>query len=252
MKRVVLIVVVSALIGLLGSCAHYQAAHWGSVDPTGGTRVAVVMDENSLHTRLTTVMASSLMYRGFVVRSVFPTEVLPEDLLERVEPSKQYSFGEELTDQMSSGGTIRGTADLVERLLLLNDIQDASERYEDLLSLRDRVLEEWDVDYIMFIYPRGSLISSGLLNRRGQFGFNYAVRVISVADREIVFTYFVNANKRGWEQVVSKRSVTSSLDEENVQISRRGLPLLFISRRIEAVDIEFCERVAALLVEEVN
>jgi hypothetical protein len=252
MKRVILIGVAVVLTVMLGACAHYQTAHWGSVDPAGGPRIAVVMDENSLHTRLTTVMASSLMVRGFVVRSVFPTEVLPEDLLERVEPSKQYSFGEELTDQMSSGGTIRGDADLIERLLLLNDIQDASERYEDLLALRDRILEEWDVDYIMFIYPRGSLISAGLFNRRGQFGFNYAVRVIKVEDREMVFTYFVNANKRGWEQVVSKRSVTSALDEEHAKISRRALPLLFINRRIEAVDIEFCERVAELLIQEVD
>jgi hypothetical protein len=252
MKRLLLILFAGVLVLAVGSCAHYQTAHWGGVDPAEAPRIAVVMDENSLHTRLSTIMASSLMYRGFEVRSVFPTEVLPEDLLERVEPSKQYSFGEELTDQMSSGGNIRGDADLVERLLLLNDIQDASERYEDLLALRDRILEEWDVDYIMFIYPRGSLISSGLRNRRSQFGFNYAVRVIDVADREIVFTYFVNANKRGWEQVVSKRSVTSSLDEENVKISRRGWPLLFINRRIEAVDIEFCERVAALLIEEVD
>ena len=250
MKRLALLVAASAFLFLLSSCAHYQTAHWGSVDPGQGPRIAVVMDENSLHTRLTTVMSSSLMVRGFVVRSVFPTEVLPEDLLERVEPSKQYSFGEELTDQMSSGGNIRGNADLVERLLLLNDIQDATERYEDLLSLRDRILDEWNVDYIMFIYPKGSLITAGLFNRRGQFGFNYAVRVIRVDDREIVFTYFVNANKRGWEQVVSKRSVTSALDENHAKISRHVLPLLFINRRSEAVDIEFCERVADLLVEE--
>ena len=252
MKRLILIVTTVVLAVLVGSCAHYQTAYWGTVNPSGGPRIAVVMDENSLHTRLTTVMASALMVRGFVVRSVFPTEVLPEDLLERVEPSKQYSFGEELTDQMSSGGTIRGNADLIERLLLLNDVQDASERYEDLLGLRDRVLDEWNVDYIMFIYPKGSLISTGWFNRRSQFGFNYAVRVIQVEDREIVFTYFVNANKRGWEQVVSKRSVTSSFDVDHMKISRRALPLLFINRRIEAVDLEFCERVAGLLTAEVK
>jgi hypothetical protein len=249
MKRLSLILVVGAGVALLVSCAHYQTAHAGSVDPSGGVRIGVVMDENSLHTRLTTVMASSLMARDFIVRSVFPPEVLPEDLLDRVQPAKQYSFGEELTDQMSSGGAIRGDADLVERLLLLNDIQDATDRYVDLLDLRDRILEEWNVDYIMFIYPRASLISSGPRNRTS---FNYAVRVIRVEDREIVFTYFVNANKRGWEQVVSKRSVTSTLDEDNVQISRRVLPLLFINRRAEAVDIEFCERTAELLIEEVK
>ncbi len=250
MKRLSVFLFVAAMIVLLGSCSHFQSAHAGGVDPAGGARIGVVMDENSLHTRLTTVMASSLIERGFVVRSVFPTEVLPEDLLERVEPSKQYSFGEELTDQMSSGGNIRGDADLVERLLLLNDVQDAAERYDDLLLLRDRILAEWDVDYIMFIYPRGSLISSGFFSRRTQFGFNYAVRVIRVEDREIVFTYFVNANERGWEQIVSERSIKTALNEEHVQISRRALSLFFVNRRIEAIDIEFCEKVADLMTQE--
>ncbi len=250
MKQLSVFLAVVVMIVLLGSCSHFQSAHAGGVNPAGGVRIGVVMDENSLHTRLTTIMASSLMTRGFVARSVFPTEVLPEDLLERVEPSKQYSFGEELTDQMSSGGNIRGDADLVERLLLLNDVQDATERYDDLLALRDRILAEWNVDYIMFIYPKGSLISSGFLNRRAQFGFNYAVRVIRVEDREIVFTYFVNANERGWEQIVSERSIKTALNEDHVQISRRVWSLLFVSRRIEAIDIEFCEKVAELMTEE--
>ena len=234
---VVVILVIATL--LMGSCAHYVSTYSGQVEQNDAARIGVVVDEWSQHERLSTIMVSSLKERGYRASAVFPNEIIPDDLLEEVSPGYSYSFGAELTAQVAEGGSIRGSADLIERLLVLNDISDATDRYVDLLSLRDRILDEWDVDYVMFIYPTKFVFA--------QKAFTYSVRVIRTSDREIVFAGYVNANKWGWEKQISDRSVTRALEEDTVAISKRSLPLLFIKRRADAVEVEFCEYIAGLV-----
>lgn len=238
-KRSHSIVLIVAAALLLGSCAHYVSTYSGEVVQETPARIGVVVDEWSQHERLATIMVSSLKARGYVARALFPNEVIPDDLLEAVSPGHTYSFGAELSSQVAQGGSIRGNADLIENLLVLNDIQDATDRYADLLALRDQILDEWDVDYVMFVYPGKFAFA--------QKAFSYSVRVLRTSDREIVFASYVNANKWGWEEKVSGRSVTRDFDAGTVSVSGRVLPLLFIKRRADAVEVEFCEYIAGLV-----
>lgn len=238
-KQSVSIIFIVVAVALLGSCAHYVSTYSGEVSQENPTRIGVVVDEWSQQERLATIMVSSLKARGYLARALFPNEVIPDDLLEAVSPGYTYSFGAELSSQVAQGGSIRGNANLIESLLVLNDIQDTADRYSDLLALRDQILNEWAVDYVMFIYPAKFAFA--------QKAFSYSVRVLRTSDREIVFASYVNANKWGWEQKVSRRSVTRDLDSGTVSISGRVLPLLFVKRRADAVEVEFCEYIATLV-----
>ncbi|HUX19816.1 MAG TPA: hypothetical protein VMW69_01165 [Spirochaetia bacterium] len=227
------VVCVAAL--LFASCASYVARNAGGIGSEPAATIGVVVSGNSVPSRLSDLMVSSLKDRSFGARSISPSEILPNDLLKSVSAPSKYSFSDSFSDQLRSGGTIKGTSSALERLLLLNDVAESGQRYKDLVALRDAVLQDWKVDYVMFIYMQGG----GFLRSP----FSYSVRTIRTENREIVFTYYINANKFGWARQIPKPKQTAGMS-----ISRRILPLFMINRRSDAVEIELCEHVADLLV----
>ena len=229
--------VVAFLLISLTTCAHFVVRNAGSVSVKEHPTIGIAVEENSLQQRLSTLMVSSLMEKGFVAKALHPEEIIPDDILKRISPNSTYSFAEASSNQIAAGGSFKGKVNVLEKLLLLNDMTDSALRYSELLKLRDAILEEWQMDYVMFIYP-------------AKFGFfsnmyNYTVKVIKTSTRQIVFTYYINANKFGWA-----KEITPPKPSELLNISTRFLPLLFRGRRADSVEVEFCEHVAERLIEE--
>ena len=236
MKWIKYIVIVVFLL-LITTCAHFVARNAGRVSVKEHPTIGIAVEENSKQQRLSTLMASSLMEKGFIAKVLHPEEVIPDDILKTIKPNNTYSFAEAFSEQIAGGGSFKGKVNVLEKLLLLDDVTDSALRYSELLKLRDAILKEWQVDYVMFIYP-------------AKFGFfsnmyNYTVKVIKTSTREIVFTFYINANKFGWA-----KEITPPKPSEHLNISTRFLPLLFRNRRADSVEVEFCEHVATRLVEE--
>ena len=231
------VAMVCALGGVLASCATYVVRDSGHIAVKPSSSIGVVVAGDSGQSVLADLMVASLKDRGFVARSILPTEVLPRDLLKSIETNSVYSFPESLSEQLRAGGTMKGTSTALEKLLLLNDVAEKGQRYKDLLALRDAVVADWNVDYVMFIYPSGR----GFLRNP----YSYSLRTIKTADREIVFDYYINANKYGW----SKR-IPEPKARESISISPRVLPLFMTKRRTDAVQVELCEHITTLLIAQ--
>jgi hypothetical protein len=159
------------------------SAHGTSSKPSIGV---VVRDEfnSSSDNAYSKLMAAALIRRGFIVKTVSSTELLPKDFYDnlKTDPQKKQSAISNILSSIGGTAKFKGDKSAWEELFGLNDIKDTKVRATDLIDLENILLKNWSVNYIVQIVP-----SKGA-------EFEFSISVVRVVDRAIVFTLYVSAD----------------------------------------------------------
>lgn len=192
----------TAIVGsLVMGCAHHLTLKaQSSVIPNGST-VGVLVEVpwgQSSRNDLALFMSAALMKRGLRVKSINPSDLIPEVVWQRISSNedRKYSLLEAIAVAAEGGGKIRGNKELFERLININEIKDANLRFRDLNQLVDEFVKRWNTDYIMFVIPALVQVGKGV----GIDPKRCMVKVIRIDDKETIFVYYLDTHKGNFDR----------------------------------------------------
>lgn len=210
---------------LLSGCAHYIVRKAKTEEIETTSAIGIVVKGNYASPSLATFMASALINGGFSAKVIDPSELIPLNVRESINPDYKYSFLEALVMSMYSGkAQLKGNKELLQNLFDVNDLREANTRLEDLLSLIEKFVSSWELKYLMTIEKLGQ--------------YSYSVRLTDVHTKTLAFVYYIDANESGWTEQVK-------LPDEMAGVSSSSSA----QKGPQYAEMQFCEHIVSLLKE---
>jgi hypothetical protein len=178
---------------IAGCTSHVIMQAKSSPMPAGST-IGVLIDlpwGQSTNNDLASFMTAALIKKGYHVKSINPSDLIPQGVWGRISNSKdqdkRYAFISAVVSMVENGGRLKGNKEMWNKLMSVNEIKEANMRFGDLNALVDEFIKRWDTEYIMFVVPALNKVSS--INP-----YEYTIKVLRIKDRETIFVYYIKSN----------------------------------------------------------
>jgi len=213
MVRKITPILLISLTLLVSSCSKY-ITHFSSPAQINQQDKVVIVCNNE---NLTLALENALLNKGIFVKNI-ETEIMFKAQMEDQINVEKYTYLQSLIMAIRRGGKIKGTDKIFNDIRDWNDLKDELTRVEDYSKLilkkadaMKKVYEVFGIDYIISV--------------QSQNKSNYAVRMISIKDNRLVFTMYLNSDKKGINEIfppvesipLTKSTLSSEDDLSNDQ-----------------------------------
>lgn len=189
MKRSVQLIIVAALATMLSGCGKY-VTHFSAPLSINTKDKFVVVCQNS---NLKLAVENALLNRGFFIKNM-ETELMFKSELNDQVSVENYTYLQSLIQAIKRGGKVKGTSKIFESIREWNNLKDELIRVEDYSKLiikkaeaMKKVYEVFGIDFIIVVK---SVNTS-----------TYAARVVAVKDNRLIYTMYLNSDKKGVEEL---------------------------------------------------
>lgn len=215
-KRIIYLLIAASIL-LFCNC-KYMVYETSAVSLPTGSTIGILVDlpwgGQSSNNDLTTFMSTALVKRGYVVKSINPSDLIPQSIAGSIysRVDEKYAFMEEFVKMIATNkAKISGNKEFWQSLMEVNETKESTMRFFDLNNLVDDFIKRWNTDYIMFITP--------YIDIKGVVKTELLVRIVEIKNREVIFaSYFKFDNFKFNKKVPNPkiaRSKASSLRRDN-------------------------------------
>lgn len=208
MRTRIIAALFAAFALLLSGCSHHFVMTGESIQQLNKShRVGVVTDgKGGAH--LVRNIEAGLMKEGVPVHLV-----AIEEFKDDIYPRKTYDL---ITDAGKLPRTLEITTEDYKNLVVLQAVNDYTGRTaisKDAMGFVKELRETWGIDFILVVHELG--------------GFQYEAYMVDTMNTERVFSFYVNADKKGWYQNFptsrSKPSIDEYVDMTPMELARRDV-----------------------------
>jgi hypothetical protein len=164
--------------------------------PPDSTKIAVfVYSEKGVQNQpdeLQAYLTTALLARGYKARAIDVELGFAKTQLSGLENGK-YAGGEGLINALSNGGKLEGELKTFEGLLNRTEKNDEISRYQALEFFLKQLPTSWDYTHLLVVHQMSD--------------FNYASYLINIATHDVINSFVISGNARGFRTFLPKPPV---------------------------------------------
>ncbi len=206
--RILVAALATIVFFLLPGCSHHFIMTGESIQQLNNSHRVGVLTNGKSSAHLVRNLEAGLMKEGVPVHIV-QIEEFKNDIYAR----KSYDL---ITDSGKLPRTLEVTTEDYRNLVVLQAVNDYTERSAlsaDALVFLGELRNDWSIDFLLVVHELGA--------------FQYECYMIDTLNRERVFSFYVNANKKGWYANFPSSRSKPSIDEYSgltpTDVARRDL-----------------------------
>lgn len=213
-RSIAFLIIVLGLIGSLSNCASFLEST-SQVKPIEPDASLSILFQGANNPSFRDHLASAFIRKGFTVRIIEPYALLGPDLDRALRPYGEYSVIPTIANSLagSTAGEVSGDRELIEEIVGSNDIVESTNRLRALSDFYSAIGEYAEVDYVLLVDQRD--------------GFNeMAIQLVDLRSREIVMTYFLQADAQGIDNNIQPYEGPGLVDMQSsvdIRATRRSI-----------------------------